>query len=170
MTTLFIFSGLPASGKSSLARLLAQKYGAVYLRLDTIEQGLRNLCGIEVQGEGYRLAYRIAANNLALGQNVVADSCNPWDLTRKEWNEVALKNGAIPLNIEVVCSDKGEHKRRVEGRESDIVGLKLPTWAEVKAREYHPWTSERITINTAGKSIKDSFEELNEKIGISLKL
>jgi predicted kinase len=39
--TLYIFSGLPGSGKSSLAKLLACERHAVYLRIDTIEQGLR---------------------------------------------------------------------------------------------------------------------------------
>ena len=53
---LFIFSGLPAVGKSTLARFLVKEFGAVYLRIDTIEQGLKDLCRINVEGEGYRLA------------------------------------------------------------------------------------------------------------------
>ena len=74
---LFIFSGLPAAGKSTLARFLVKEFGAVYLRIDTIEQGLKDLCRINVEGEGYRLAYRMATDNLQLGNNVVADCCNP---------------------------------------------------------------------------------------------
>ena len=46
---------------------------AIHLRIDTIEQVLRELCGMEVEGEGSRLAYRIAADNLLLGLEVVAD-------------------------------------------------------------------------------------------------
>lgn len=42
---LYIFAGLPGSGKSTLAKKLAQKLGATYLRIDTIEQGLRDTCG-----------------------------------------------------------------------------------------------------------------------------
>ena len=34
---LFIFSGLPAAGTSTLARFLVKEFGAVYLRIDTIE-------------------------------------------------------------------------------------------------------------------------------------
>lgn len=81
---LFILSGLPASGKSSLAKLVAKEYNALYLRIDTIEQALRDLCDFNVQGEGYRLSYRIAADNLQLGNHIVADSCNPINLTRRE--------------------------------------------------------------------------------------
>ena len=163
---LFLFSGLPALGKSSLARLLAREYGATYLRIDTIEQGLRDLCGFDPQGEGYRLAHRIAADNLAAGLSVVADSCNPLDLTRREWEKVAVDIGAVAINIEVVCSDKAEHKRRVETRINDIQGLELPTWAQIETREYHPWTTEHIIIDTAGKSIEQSFRELSMKIEV----
>ena len=35
---LFIFGGLPATGKSELARYLARERSAVYLRIDTIER------------------------------------------------------------------------------------------------------------------------------------
>jgi predicted kinase len=161
---LFILSGLPASGKSALSKLIVQEYDAVYLRLDTIEQGLRDLCNFEVQGEGYRLSYRIAGNNLKLGQNVVSDSCNPINLTREEWENVAKENDSIFINIEVLCSNKEEHKKRIETRKSDIKGLKLPTWKDVENRKYHFWETERVIIDTANKSIKESFEELKEKI------
>lgn len=161
---LFIFSGLPASGKSALAKFLAKEYGAVYLRIDTVEQGLRDICGLDVQGEGYRLSYRIAADNLKLGHNVVADSCNPIALTRAEWQDVATETGSQYVNIEVVCTDEKEHKKRVEERLSEIKGLKLPTWEEIKNREYHSWDSERIIIDTANKTAEESFQELKGKI------
>jgi predicted kinase len=64
---LLIFSGLPGSGKSTLARAIAGNLGAIYLRIDTIEQGLRDLCSVDVRAEGYRLAYRVAADNLRVG-------------------------------------------------------------------------------------------------------
>lgn len=166
MTMLYIFSGLPGAGKSSLARLLAAERGAAWLRIDTIEQGLRDLsiCKAWVGNEGYRLAYRIAADNLRTDLSVVADSCNPIVPTREEWMAVAAENGATPINIEIVCSDRDEHRRRIETRTSEIPGLELPTWNDVTAREYHPWTGEHITVDTAGKTIEQSFEELREKI------
>lgn len=39
---LIIFSGLPGCGKSTIARALAKRLGAVYLRIDTIEQAIRD--------------------------------------------------------------------------------------------------------------------------------
>lgn len=161
---LFLFSGLPATGKTTLAKALAPKYNAAYLRIDTLEQGLRDLCHYPVKGEGYRLAYRLAAENLRIGNHVVADSCNPILLTRKEWQEVAMQCGCRYVNIEVICSDKTEHRSRVENRTTDIVNLSLPTWEEVEKREYHAWDEEVILIDTACRSIADSITELYTKV------
>ncbi|MDR0681158.1 MAG: AAA family ATPase, partial [Dysgonamonadaceae bacterium] len=123
---LYIFSGLPGAGKSTLAKYLAKKINAVYIRIDTIEQVLRDLCNINVQGEGYRLAYRIVEDNLKIGNSVVSDQCNSVKLTREEWKNVALKNNCEYINIEILCSNKMEHKRRIENRETEVENLKLP--------------------------------------------
>ena len=145
---LYIFSGLPGSGKSTLAQDLAKVTGAVYLRIDTVEQALKDLCNFSAGGEGYRLSYRIARDNLNLGISVIADSCNPVELTRREWNNVAVQSNAGFVNIEVICSNAYEHKARVEKRESDIENLKMPSWEDIKNREYHLWDSDRILIDT----------------------
>ena len=162
--TLFIFAGLPGSGKSTLARQLAQARAAAYLRIDTIEQALRDLCDCQVQGEGYRLAYRVAADNLRIGRSVVADSCNPIELTRREWQQVAIDAGARWINIEVVCSDPIEHRRRVETRTVDVAGLALPTWEDVVQREYHAWTADRIVVDTAAQSPQRTVERLLDEM------
>jgi len=130
---------------------------------------LKDLCNIDIQGEGYRLSYIVASDNLKIGNHVVADSCNPIILTRQEWEEIAKKNDCLFVNIEVICSDKNEHKKRVETRDCEVEGLKLPTWEEVENREYHPWKSERIIIDTANKSIDECFDKLNEEIKRYLK-
>ena len=120
--TLYIFSGLPGSGKTTLSQALASRIGAAHLRIDTIEQALRDLCSVEVQGEGYRLAYRVAGDILRSGVGVTADSCNPIELTRREWEQVARDAGVPYVNIEVICSDPGEHRQRVETRRPTVPG------------------------------------------------
>ena len=159
---LYIFSGLPGTGKSTLAKMLAKALKCTYVRIDTVEQGLRDLCHFNVQGEGYRLSYRIASNNLNLGISTIVDSCNPIRLTRNEWVEVAKSANSNFINIEVICSDKHVHKKRVEERISQMPNLKLTTWEEIQKRSYDEWGDEkRIVIDTANSSKETSFKELN---------
>jgi predicted kinase len=161
---LYIFSGLPGTGKSTLAKNLINWVKAVYIRIDTIEQGIRDLCQYNVQGEGYRLAYKIAEDNLKLRNNVISDQCNPIKLTREEWNDVAKRNKCKYINIEIICSDKKEHKRRAEKRKNEIENLRLPTWEEIMEREYDTWEEKHIIIDTANRTIEECTEELMEKI------
>ncbi len=160
---LLILGGLPGVGKTTVATGLAREIGAVHLRIDSIEQALRN-SGVDVSGpEGYAVAYAIAEDNLRLGRTVIADSVNPVEVTRSAWRSVARRTGRRYVEIEVVCSDRAEHRRRVETRTADIVGHELPTWQEVCDREYEPWGA-TVVIDTAGQPIEASVSALREEL------
>ena len=148
---LVIFSGLPGTGKTAIAQDLARQIGAVYLRIDSIEQAIRAsaMTNGAVDDLGYRIAYAVAEDNLRIGLSVVADSVNPIRLTRDAWLDVARRAGVRAIEIEVKCTDLNEHRRRVETRSNDILGSNMPTWADVVAREYHSWQREHIEIDTA---------------------
>ena len=153
---LYIFGGLPGTGKTVLSRELARQRRAVHLRIDTIEQALRS-AGHMLRGpEGYRVAYEIAADNLRLGQAVVADSVNPLPVTREAWLTVAQRCGVPWVEIELICSDRAEHRRRVESRSSDVPGLRLPSWTEVVEREYAAWDRPHVVVDTAGQTVEES--------------
>jgi predicted kinase len=145
---LIVFSGLPVVGKTTLARELARTIGAVHLRIDSIEQALRR-AGYCVEAEGYDVAYAVAEDNLRAGRTVIADCVNPWPLTRGAWRSVAERAGVAALDVEIVCSDPAEHRRRVESREPDIAGHALPTWRDVLERDYHAWDCARLVVDTA---------------------
>ena len=159
---LIIFGGLPATGKTTIARELARQLGATYLRIDSIEQAIRDSASASqpINDEGYRVAYAVAEDNLCLGRTVVSDSVNPIQLSRDAWVGVAHRTHARAVEVEVICSDPQIHRRRVETRSADIAGLKLPTWEKVISREYEPWEREHIVIDTAGRSVAESVEEL----------
>ena len=160
MTTLYIFSGLPGVGKSTLSVALARSRSAVYLRLDTIEQAIKSSTKLSVGPEGYDVAYALAFDNLKNGLNVVADSVNSLAVTRKAWRETALAADSSFIDIEIVCSDAKEHRHRIEARKPAIRGLVLPTWRQVANRDYAEWTSDRVIVDTADESPQESISKM----------
>ena len=143
VATLIALTGLPGSGKTTLARALATSLGAVHLRVDVIETALEVSGAVSLEEHpelGYRVAYALAADHLRAGTSVVADTVNPIAITREAWRNIGREAGADVLDVEVVCSDPAEHRRRVEAREADIPGHSEPTWNDVIVREYEPLT------------------------------
>lgn len=147
---LIVFSGLPGTGKTTIARELARQTGAVYVRIDVIEQTIRDagvLAG-DVGASGYGVANALALSNLQLGHRVVADCVNPVQESRAAWTATAATAGVALFNIQVVCTDAQEHRRRVETRTGDIPGLTPPTWQSVSTHEYERWKKTPLTIDT----------------------
>ena len=159
---LIVFSGLPGAGKTTLAKCMTQLIRAIYLRIDTIEQALaQSSQRIPSDSDaGYEAAYKVARENLSLGNDVVADCVNPILLSRQAWEVIAHDTGAELIQVEVVCRDMVEHRRRIGSRSSDIKGHRLPTWDDVRKSDYEPWTTDRIVIDTAHESVNRSFSKL----------
>ncbi|MCP2073522.1 UNVERIFIED_ORG: putative kinase [Pseudomonas lini] len=162
---LVVFSGLPGTGKTTIASDLANRTRAVYLRIDTIEQAIRNSGALaqDVGRSGYMVAYELALSNLRFGSTVIVDCVNPVIESRKAWSEIATRAGVPLVNIQVICSDKREHQRRVETREIDIPGLTPPTWKSVLDHEYEAWDNAPFNIDTALISPSDAVELISRR-------
>jgi predicted kinase len=149
---LIVFGGFPGTGKTTVSRELTRRLAATYLRIDAVEQALR-AAGLAVDAMGYTIANALAAENLRLGRDVVADCVNPVLASRTGWRDTAQQASACLVEIEIVCSDPALHRQRVEGRSSDIDGHKLPTWDDVVTRHYESWDRAHLVLDTADSSL-----------------
>lgn len=165
---LIVLGGLPGSGKSTIAKLLARRIGAVHVRVDTIEQALRvsGSLRVDVGPAGYLAAYGVAEDNLRVGRTVIADSVNPLGITREAWRAVGERLGVGVVEVEMVCGDEAEHRRRVETRTSDIAGLKQPTWQAVLDRHYEAWDREHVVVDTSTKPVDELVANLVVRLGV----
>jgi predicted kinase len=161
---LIVFGGLPGTGKTTVSRELTRRLAATHLRIDTIEQTVR-VASHTVGAMGYVVANALAAENLELGRNVVADCVNPVLASRFGWRQTALQKSACIVEIELVCSDLVLHRLRVETRTSDISGFKLPTWDEVVNRDYEPWDREHLVLDTAVSSLEHLLQQPEAYVG-----
>lgn len=157
---LIIFGSAPGTGKATLSRQLADALGAVYLRIDTMDQPIMAVYSDDIADISYRVAHGIARDNLGLGHTVIADCVNAVNITRDPWRDVGLRVSVPTVEVEIICSDAAEHRRRVETRKADIPGLKLPTWEDVCNRWVEPWPRVPIIIDTAGRTVADCLAEL----------
>lgn len=148
---LIILGGLPGTGKTTVARVLALRLRAVHVRIDTIEQAIMASCLAPdcLEDAGYQVGYGLAEDNLRLGHTVIADSVNPVAVTRQAWLDTARRAGAKAVQVEVMCSDETEHRRRVTTRTADIAGMGLPTWKDVVTRDYQRWSGTDLVADTA---------------------
>jgi predicted kinase len=154
---LIVLGGLPGVGKTTIARELARLLGGMHIRIDSIELAIRQsgVTVVSLDDAGYRVGYAVAEDNLRLGRTVIADSVNPFSVTRDAWLEAANRAEIPTLEVEIECSDRREHQRRVEQR-LGIPGMSGPTWDELISRDYRPWERDHIVIDTAGRTVEQS--------------
>jgi len=161
MARLITLAGLPGVGKSSIARDLARRTGAMWLRIDSMDQAIwaSGTAPNDLLDWTYRAAQAVAADNLVLGLDVIADCVNDCEDAREGWETAARKANAKLVWLEVVCSDIEEHRRRIETRSTDIAGLSLPNWNAVAGRAYASWKRDHLTVDTAGRGLEECVEE-----------
>ncbi|MGI8537336.1 MAG: AAA family ATPase [Mycobacteriales bacterium] len=142
---LVVIAGLPGTGKTTLSRRLATEMSAAVVRLDAVETAIVRSGELKppLGPVGYLVAQAGVTGCLEVGTPVVVDAVSPVAEARAGWRTAAAAAGAPVHVFEVVLNDLGEHRRRVEQRRSDLEGLVVPTWDQVRARDYQPWDVQR---------------------------
>jgi predicted kinase len=152
--TVVVLTGLPGTGKSTLADLLARVSGAPAFAGDWLLGALAPH-GILDHAEWSTLlaAYRdllasLVTRQLLLGQSAVVD-CVLDNVTVTAWRRDIGEHGGRLVVAECVCSDDAVHRRRVERRRRGIPGWHEIGWAHVERmrREFRPVTDKQLTLD-----------------------
>lgn len=144
--TLVVVSGLPGSGKSSVARELARALEFSLFELDHIEAPiLARFDGDALGWGGYEILSALAEDNLSLGRSLVLDSVAWTNALREEWRMLAARHRARYRPIEVVVPDRELHRSRVTSRAAKN------DWARIEAAFtlYEAWSSDRLVLDSS---------------------
>lgn len=152
MLKLIVVSGIPGTGKSSVAESVATSLRLPILSIDPIEAAMwhggfpKDATGVAA----YEVAAATAEEQLKLELSVVIDAVNPVESSRDTWRRLAARRHAKLIPIEIICSEESLHRQRVEKRKRNIPGMPEVTWERVLERrqEYEPWADKHLTLDS----------------------
>jgi predicted kinase len=138
---LVLVTGLPGTGKSTMADVAARFLGAPVLGHDWAMSGLRPYPEIQEvldemglrghRGVGWSLLWALARSQLRRGSPVVLDGVAR-DPEVEGTRLVADEEGARSLVVTTACADPVVHRSRVEGRQRRIPNWYELDWAHVE--------------------------------------
>ena len=146
-------AGLPGAGKSTMAGDLGRALRCAVLGVDQAEAAMWR-AGVSASAPTHHAAYLVvgalAAEQVALGHDVIVDAVNGPEPARAQWRDLAAEIGAELKFIVVECGDDRVYRDRVEHRTRNIEGFPEPTWEGVLRRraDFPPWTDERLTVDS----------------------
>jgi predicted kinase len=160
-TTLILFSGLPGSGKTTLARLVAQRLKIPVFGKDRIQSALRTHDLAERDSaHGYLIMLDQADEQLSLGISVVLEAVFPLQQFRAQALEIAQRYQAAFRSIYVYCSDDVIWMARMKNRMLYVPNWTPVGWEDVKRLRayFEPWDAATTLFVDSLKSAEENLE------------
>lgn len=150
-----VLTGLPGTGKSTLADLLATETGTPCFAGDWLLGSLAPwgvLTGVArptVTGLYRGLLSTLVTRQLLLGQSAIVD-CLLDDATARQWDRHVADHGGRLSVVVCTCSDEALHRSRLDGRVRGIPGWHEIDWVHVERMrvEYPPLTVPHLTVDS----------------------
>jgi predicted kinase len=136
MSTLVVFSGLPGTGKSTLANRLARELQWPLLRIDDVVNKVPENPGVEFWDSCVETLLTLVETQLEIGLNVIADSVF-MNTDRHHAQALAQKYGARFRPVYTHLSDDQVWERRVTERVLEMNHPDVATWAQVLRQRGH---------------------------------
>jgi predicted kinase len=170
--TVVVFTGLPGTGKSTLADSLATTTRSPSFSLDWILgamvptgllSGLERSKSLLLERQLLRMLF---TRQLMLGQSAILDCIVPDDVL-DDWTDAAGSQGGRLLTIECLCSDEAVHRSRVKSRVRGIPGWHEVDWSHVEfmRAETPPLVAEKLTVD-AVRPLIDNLTAVHEYVGV----
>lgn len=152
---LIVISGLPGSGKSTIAGRVAERLSAPVLSVDPIESAIIKAGiqkGFETGLAAYLVAAALASEQLKLGISVIIDAVNAEEEGKNTWRELGIKHDLTPIVIDIFVSNVELHRQRIESRVRDLHGIDEVTWDKVEARRkrFTAWQEPTLRLDSSG--------------------
>ena len=158
--TLVIFSGLPGTGKSTLADQLASKHHWPLLRIDDVAGKVPEDADFRFWDEKILVLLNIAEEQLKLGISVIADSVF-MGTDRVHAQEIAKKHGALFRPVYCFVSDEAIWEKRVTKRLEENPDIGVATWTQIQHQRqwFSTWQPNTGLFIDAVEPIEQNFEK-----------